>query len=217
MARRNAEQAGFTLIELMVVVAVVGLLSAIAASKFDNIRTRARQSEVKVQLRSLYVAEQAYYANNNTYSNDMGALGYNPSRGNRYAYYIDLPATSMQARTGPATPLSSGNDAIGVDTFAFPQLSTVPTEFSTDGALTFAANAGGLVIPTGSTAYFKAGANGAFLARAFGWISSNKTTTYDAWFISSSGASVTSPCGASNGARVSAGAPGNTYDQSQCF
>jgi type IV pilus assembly protein PilA len=200
----------------MVVVATIGILSAIAATRFESIRARARQSEAKVNLQGIYLAEQSYYAANNTYSNDFGILGFTPERGNRYAYYLDLPATTTQLRSGPTTVALAGMDAISVDTAAFPRAAASPVEFATDGALTFAANSGGTVIPSGSVTYFLKGSAGAFLARAFGSANGNATTS-DAWFISSSSATVTSPCAAANLGRVPAGSPGTTYDQSQCL
>jgi type IV pilus assembly protein PilA len=217
MRRPVRSSAGFTLVELLIAVAIIGLLAAIAAERYDEQRFRARQSEAQVNLQALFAAEQSYYAASNTYTNNLGSAGFAPERGNRYAYYIDSPATAMQTRTAAKTTAVAGMDAVGVDTFAHPQLSTTPAEFGTDGSITFVANPGGTAIPAGSVTYVSTGPSGAFLARAFGWISSSATTSFDAWFISSQGATVTSPCLASNAGRVSAGAPGSTYDQSSCF
>ena len=56
--------AGFTLIELMLVVAIIGLLAAIAIPKFGNLVTKAKEAAVKGKLGSLRSAISIYYADN---------------------------------------------------------------------------------------------------------------------------------------------------------
>lgn len=58
---------GFTLIELMIVVAIIGILSAIAIPNFLKFQARSRQSEAKQNLSAIYTAYQAYYATTNDY------------------------------------------------------------------------------------------------------------------------------------------------------
>lgn len=55
---------GFTLIELMLVVAIIGLLAAIAIPKFANLVIKAKEATVKAKLGSLRSAISIYYANN---------------------------------------------------------------------------------------------------------------------------------------------------------
>jgi len=54
--------AGFTLIELMIVVAIVSLLASIAVPTYTNMRLRAKRSELPVNLDSIRSAEKAYEA-----------------------------------------------------------------------------------------------------------------------------------------------------------
>src|SRR5205085_1607590 len=84
---------GFTLIELMIVVAIIGILAAIAIPNFIKFQARAKQSEAKANLKAVYTAEKAYYQEKDTYSNEVGRIGFAPERGNRYAY--DLDATRV--------------------------------------------------------------------------------------------------------------------------
>ncbi len=61
------DQKGFTLIELMIVVAIIGILAAIAIPNFMNYQCKANQREGQAMLSSLRTAMEAYYAENNIY------------------------------------------------------------------------------------------------------------------------------------------------------
>jgi prepilin-type N-terminal cleavage/methylation domain-containing protein len=60
-------QKGFTLIELMIVVVIIGILSAIAIPKFTAIREQANEASCLSNLHALANAEAIYYAYNSTY------------------------------------------------------------------------------------------------------------------------------------------------------
>lgn len=70
-----AQNRGFTLIELMIVVAIIGILLMIAVPAYQNFMFRARRAEGKNLLQQIAAAEERYYTNNNKYTADMSATG----------------------------------------------------------------------------------------------------------------------------------------------
>ena len=71
MMRKNE---GFTLIELMIVIAIIGILAAIAIPQFSAYRTRSYNSAAEADLRNAATAQEAYYVDKQTYVADPTAL-----------------------------------------------------------------------------------------------------------------------------------------------
>ena len=65
--RTTRRRAGFTLVELMVVVAIIGILAAIAIPAFSRFQLRARSAEGKFNLAGIRTAEEAYNVEFGTY------------------------------------------------------------------------------------------------------------------------------------------------------
>ncbi|MEX0798537.1 MAG: prepilin-type N-terminal cleavage/methylation domain-containing protein [Bacteriovoracaceae bacterium] len=84
---RLSNQLGFTLVELMIVVAIIGVLSAVAVPNFKTYQAKAKSSEAKVQLAAAYTAEQAFYGDFGIYHNCFTYMGYDPSTQADSRYY----------------------------------------------------------------------------------------------------------------------------------
>ena len=63
------DERGFTLIELMIVIAIIGILAAIAIPQFSAYRKRSYNSAAQSDVRNIATAQEAYYVDNSTYAN----------------------------------------------------------------------------------------------------------------------------------------------------
>src|SRR5687768_1660780 len=84
-------QRGFTLIELMIVVAIIGILAAIAIPNFNRFQAKSKQSEAKTNLKSIFTGAKARLAEKDEFANPVDAtainqIGFAPESGNRYTY-----------------------------------------------------------------------------------------------------------------------------------
>jgi len=102
---------GFTLIELMIVVAIIGILAAIAIPNFLRFQAKSRTSEGKTNLKAIHIAQGSYYGEHNNYS-DFATIGWTPvGRTLIYGYTLQA-ANPAAANAGTATGvilISGGN------------------------------------------------------------------------------------------------------------
>ena len=65
--KKRQEENGFTLIELMIVVAIIGVLAAIAIPNFRDCQLRAKRNEILLNLKAIYTAEKTYQVENDRF------------------------------------------------------------------------------------------------------------------------------------------------------
>lgn len=103
---KERRRSGFTLIELMIVVAVIGILAALAIPNFMKFLAKSKQGEARVNLGEIYVCQQAYFGENGTYAggdNAFNLIGFAARSPlvSKYAFIMDTAEI-----TGPRTPSS---------------------------------------------------------------------------------------------------------------
>jgi prepilin-type N-terminal cleavage/methylation domain-containing protein len=107
---------GFTLIELMIVVAIIGILAAIAIPNFIKFQARSKQSEAKANLKALFTAEKAFFQEHDRFSSIVVEAGFAPDRNNRYAYFLDATALK-DSRSAVVASTSTTATAVSADVF----------------------------------------------------------------------------------------------------
>lgn len=121
MRQQNNPERGFTLIELMVVVAIVGILAAIAYPSYTSQIARGRRADARVQLASAQQWVEKFYSENYNYATDTAGnasttafnaqpFSSSPRVGDGGAVYtIGLTvASTSQTYTLTAAPISAG-------------------------------------------------------------------------------------------------------------
>lgn len=111
--RRN--QKGFTLIELMIVVVIIGILAALAIPRFMQATTKSKQSEAKQILKQIYTMERTYRQENGVYwaggpgdsstPNALTTIGVQIMPTALYSYTIAATAGTSFLATATATGL----------------------------------------------------------------------------------------------------------------
>jgi len=102
-------QHGFTLIELMIVVAIIGILAAIAIPNFLQYQARAKQSEVKADLGGIYTSELTFFSENNRFSG-FTEIRYFTVAGMSQRYtYRAMPTDPTGTATGTPDLLTPGS------------------------------------------------------------------------------------------------------------
>lgn len=75
---------GFTLVELLLVVAIVGILATVATASYRHFTKKAQSVEAEVALAEISRLQQLHRAQNGSYAGDLGAIGFNLAPGMKF-------------------------------------------------------------------------------------------------------------------------------------
>lgn len=133
MTSLNNKQRGFTIVELLIVIVVIGILAALVVTTFTGIQQKARNTERQTDIKAIHGQIEAYYAQNGSYP-ALGTQGSNDGINDstwRAAQMKGLDAEALQDPKGTSTTLlvTATDTAYGYNPLS-----------ATDGACTTAAN-----------------------------------------------------------------------------
>lgn len=114
----STRTSGFTLIELMITVAIVGILAAIAVPSYNSYIAKARRADAKAQLVQVAQFMQRFYAANDSFSKDRAgndvmdrmpaSLKQSPADGDKI-YALAMPLTNAMSFTLHMVPVATGS------------------------------------------------------------------------------------------------------------
>jgi type IV pilus assembly protein PilA len=119
LSKKDKQQLGFTMIELLLVMIIIGLLSAITFPNFINQVGKSRQTEAKINLGSLGRAQQSYHFEHKVFAGTLSELSANNMFTPKYYSYPNADAATNSLFKQRAIAISPDKDqardyAIGV-------------------------------------------------------------------------------------------------------
>lgn len=102
---------GVTLMELLIVVLIIGIITAIAFPNYREYVARAKRNEAKAALLQIATNQERWYLQNNTFTQDLIVLGFSTDPFTTASDTYVVRVTSADANNFTATATYSGTDA----------------------------------------------------------------------------------------------------------
>lgn len=114
MLKTNIKQKGFTIVELLIVIVVIGILAMLVLNTFNGVQQKARDTERQTDATSIAKQLEAYYATNGGYP-QWSQFGATPTTASTLLKGTSVNAYSAPGRTSMdlANAVSASKDAYG--------------------------------------------------------------------------------------------------------
>ena len=89
---------GFSLMEVMIVVVIIGILAALAYPNLEKYLKRARQTEAKTNLSAIYTAQKIYFTLNQSYADNINKLDLSLVQGDPYTFTMEASTSTFKAQ-----------------------------------------------------------------------------------------------------------------------
>jgi prepilin-type N-terminal cleavage/methylation domain-containing protein len=98
---------GFSLVELMIVVAIIAVLAAVVIPNYMTYQNRSRQSEARILLSGVYASEITYFAEHSVYAGTFRDISFRPSSEPKYYknWYINISGDKFHFRASCSADL----------------------------------------------------------------------------------------------------------------
>jgi len=104
---------GFSMVELMVVLVIIGILVLLALPRLEPVVTKAKTTEAKLMLKQVYTLEKSYKYENDRYSNSLDEIGFEQEKlvtdGGRARYKIEIVSADDKGFVAQATAVVDFN------------------------------------------------------------------------------------------------------------
>lgn len=104
VVKNNRKNSGFTLLEIVIAVAIVGVLASVAYPSFMDSVRKSRRADATTTLLELQLAQEKHRANNTSYASSLTTLGWPSSTSREGFYTVEISASTAVSWSGTAVP-----------------------------------------------------------------------------------------------------------------